>query len=295
MKIKKLAAIDIGSNAVRLLINDIYENGDNPIFNKETLVRVPIRLGKDVFSGGKISGYNINRLTDTLNSFKLLINVFQAEDYLVYGTSALREAENGTEVISMIKERTGVTIELINGEQEAELFFNNKLEEYISDNKNYVYVDVGGGSTDICFFTHKKEKISKSFKVGTVRFLEGKVEESEIKEMKQWILKTTKGKDVEIIGAGGNINHVRRRFFTDDPKKISYTQLSKKYEEVKELTVEERMKYFQMKPDRADVIEPALFIYTSIMKWTNAKNIHVPKIGVADGMIQFLYKKNKKK
>ena len=295
MKIKKLAAIDIGSNAVRLLINYIYESEKTPIFNKETLVRVPLRLGKDVFSDGKISGYNINRLSDTLNAFKLLINVFQVEDYMVYGTSALRESENGKEVIEMIKERTGIVIELIEGEKEAELILSQKLDDLLTDNKNYVYVDVGGGSTDICIFKHKGEKISNSFKIGTVRFLEGKVEEEQMDEMKKWILKNTKAKEVELIGSGGNINHVRRHFFETEQETITYNQLNKKYKEIKKLSVEERMKQFQMKPDRADVIEPALNIYTSIMKWTDAQFIHVPKIGVSDGMIQHLYyKKNKK-
>jgi exopolyphosphatase / guanosine-5'-triphosphate,3'-diphosphate pyrophosphatase len=294
MKITKIAAIDIGSNAVRFLVNDIYENGDNPLFNKETLIRVPIRLGKDVFSSGKISGYNINRLADALNAFKLLINVFQVDDYMVYGTSALREAENALEVIEMIKERTDITIELIQGEQEAELILNNKqLEVFLLDNKDYLYVDVGGGSTDICFFNKIGEKKSKSFKIGTVRFLEEKVEESHINEMRIWVKETTKGKSVELIGSGGNINHVRRRFFEIEKEKISYTELNEKYKEVKQMTIEERIKNFQMKADRADVIEPALQIYTSIMKWADAKYIHVPKIGVSDGMIQYLYNKNR--
>lgn len=294
MKIKKIAAIDIGSNAVRLLINYVYENGKNPIFNKETLIRVPIRLGKDVFSNGKISGFNINRLSDTINAFKLLINVFQVEDFMVYGTSALREAENGKEIIEIIKDRTDITIQLIQGEEEAELILNQTLENYLLDNKNYLYVDVGGGSTDICYFSNKTDKLSKSFKVGTVRFLEDKVEQKEINEMKDWIIKTIKGKSIEIIGSGGNINHVRRRFFETEKEKISYSLLNKKYKELKALSIEERMKQFQMKPDRADVIEPALYIYTSIMKWTDAKHILVPKIGVADGMIQHLYQKSKK-
>ncbi|MFA9289657.1 MAG: exopolyphosphatase [Solirubrobacteraceae bacterium] len=294
MNAVKIAAVDIGSNAVRLLINDVYENNGNTIFNKVTLIRVPIRLGKDVFSVGKISGYNINRLSDTLNSFKLLLGVYQVNDYIVCATSALREAENGNEVIDIIKERTGVNIELISGKKEAELILNFKLEQLFEPNKNYLFVDVGGGSTDICFYNQKNKNISASFKVGTVRSLEGKVSKNETKKLKDWVQEITKGIDIELIGSGGNINHVRRRFFEKEPDKITTQELDSIYQEIKKYSIQDRITKFGMNPDRADVIEPALEIYTSIANWADAKIIHIPKIGVADSLIQYLYKKLKK-
>ncbi len=294
MNAVKIAAVDIGSNAVRLLINNVYENNGNTIFNKVTLIRVPIRLGKDVFSVGKISGYNINRLSDTLNSFKLLLGVYQVNDYIVCATSALREAENGNEVIDIIKERTGVNIELISGKKEAELILNFKLEQLFEPNKNYLFVDVGGGSTDICFYNQKNKNISASFKVGTVRSLEGKVSKNETKKLKDWVQEITKGIDIELIGSGGNINHVRRRFFEKEPDKITTQELDSIYQEIKKYSIQDRITKFGMNPDRADVIEPALEIYTSIANWADAKIIHIPKIGVADSLIQYLYKKLKK-
>lgn len=295
MKIRKLAAIDIGSNAMRLLINYVYEiPGNKPVFNKTSIVRMPIRLGEDVFIAKKISEKNEARLTDAMKAYKLMMDIYGIEKYYAYATSAMREASNGKELVKKIKKSTGIEIEIISGITEAELIFATELQSFILDENNYLYVDVGGGSTELTLITNGEVSLSKSFSIGTVRLLEGKVEKSVYPEMKKWIEDNIRSFDVDLIGSGGNINHVYKYSGVQLGKPLRGAYLRNRYKVIRLMSYEERLQELNMKPDRADVVEYALEIYTKVMKWSRAKKIHVPKIGISDGMIRKLHADIKK-
>lgn len=294
MNIRKLAAIDIGSNAMRLLINYVYEiPGSKPVFNKTSIVRMPIRLGEDVFIEKKISDKNIDRLVEAMQAYKLMMKIYGVEHYLAYATSAMRESTNGKQVVKKIKKKTGIEIQIIDGTTEAELIFATELQNFVLDKNNYLYVDVGGGSTELTLITDGEVKLSKSFPVGTVRLLEGKVEKQVYPEMKKWIEENIRMYTVDLIGSGGNINHVYKYSGVQLGKPLRGAYLRNRYKVVREMEYEERLKELNMKPDRADVVEYALEIYTKVMKWSRAKRIFVPKIGISDGMIRYLYEKVK--
>ncbi|WP_317614919.1 Ppx/GppA phosphatase family protein [Apibacter adventoris] len=295
MNIHTYAAIDIGSNAIRLLINTIYETPQSVTFNKTSLVRVPIRLGQDVFTVGKISKKTINRLADAMTAYKLLMKIYNVDRYRAFATSAMREAENSSEVIKKVKEKSGIKIEIISGKEEAKVIFSSELRNYLESDNYYLYVDVGGGSTEISLLNKGSVLYSQSFPIGTVRLLDGKVEESYIpKVIKPWVEKITQNKHIELIGSGGNINYIFKESGKKEGKFLSYHYIHQQYELLKNLTYEERIEKFNMKPDRADVVVPALLIYNSIMRYAHATRIHIPKIGVADGMINLMFKRNRK-
>lgn len=294
MKIKKLAAIDIGSNAMRLLIKNVYEIPNNkPVFNKTSIVRMPIRLGEDVFIEKKISQKNTTRLVNAMKAYKLMMDIYGVEHYLAYATSAMRESENGKEIVKKIKQQSGINIQIIDGNTEAELIFATELQNFILDENNYLYVDVGGGSTELTLITNGKVSTSRSFPIGTVRLLEGKVESSVYPEMKTWIEQNVYKYGVDLIGSGGNINHVYKYSGVKLGKPLSGTYLRSRYKVIREMSYEQRLKELNMKPDRADVVEFALEIYTKVMKWSKAQKIFVPKIGISDGMIRYLYQQIK--
>lgn len=296
MNIHTYAAIDIGSNAIRLLINTIYETPQSVTFNKTSLVRVPIRLGQDVFTVGKISKKTINRLADAMTAYKLLMKIYNVDRYRAFATSAMREAENSSEVIKKVKEKSGIKIEIISGKEEAKVIFSSELRNYLESDNYYLYVDVGGGSTEISLLNKGSVLYSQSFPIGTVRLLDGKVEESYIpKVIKPWVEKITQNKHIELIGSGGNINYIFKESGKKEGKFLSYHYIHQQYELLKNLTYEERIEKFNMKPDRADVVVPALLIYNSIMRYAHATRIHIPKIGVADGMINLMFKRNRKR
>lgn len=293
MEIKKIASIDVGSNAIRLLINTIYVGKDYPTYNKTSLIRVPIRLGRDVFLEGKISGYNIHRLIDTMKAFKLLMNVHEVEHFRACATSAMREAKNGQEVIDIIKEKSELDLEIINGKEEAGILLDTELQSIINPDENYIFVDVGGGSTEISFLRKGKIDFSKSFKVGSVRLMENKVDVIEYKEsMKNWVKKNIKKEDFSIIGSGGNINFAFKHSGNSIGVPLTYEYLKELKAKLEEMTLEERLEKLNIRLDRADVVTYALDIYCNIMKWSGSKYIHVPKIGLADGIIQNLYHKH---
>ncbi len=294
MKIKKYAAIDIGSNAIRLLINNIITiKGEEPQFKKSSLVRVPIRLGADTFVKGKISSENRKRMIDALNAFKLLMKIHKVEKYRACATSAMREASNGIETIEEIYQETGVKIDLIDGKTEAAIIFSTDLREFIKENASYLYVDVGGGSTEFTVFSNGKIINSKSFKMGTVRLLNKMDNKKELwKEMEKWIVKNTKNlKRLSLIGSGGNINKIFKMSGKAPGKSLSYIYLNAHYKFLKQLSYQERITELGLNPDRADVIIPASKIYLNAMKWSGATKIYVPKIGLSDGIIKTLYKK----
>jgi exopolyphosphatase/guanosine-5'-triphosphate,3'-diphosphate pyrophosphatase len=296
MDIKRYAAIDIGSNGVRLLISNILLEKDlPPIFRKSALVRVPIRLGADTFETGNISENNIERMSDAMKAFKLLMNVHGVEKYRACATSAMREALNGQKVIQDIKENSGVQIEIIDGKKEAEIIASTDLYDMLEEHKDYLYVDVGGGSTEFTYISNGRKVASKSFKIGTVRLIEARDNLTQVwEEAENWVKKQTEhSEEVTLIGSGGNIVRVYKMSNTGIGKPISLDYLKKQYKYLSGLTYDQRIRDVGLNPDRADVIIPALLIYISSMKWSNAKKIIVPKFGLADGIIKTLYKEKK--
>jgi len=294
LQIKKFAAIDIGSNAIRLLIaNVIISEDKEPQFKKSSLVRVPIRLGADVFANdGTISDANTNRLVNALEAFKLLMDVHGVEKYKACATSAMREASNGSEITAKILSQTGVKIDVIGGKEEAAIISSTDLNELIEGDNSYLYVDVGGGSTEFTLFSKGKIVSSKSFKMGTVRLLNNKksVNKEIFSNVEKWIKKNTKDlKRVSLIGSGGNINKLFKMSGRGEGKPISFIYLNAQYQFLKQMSYDERVSELSLNSDRADVIIPATKIYLSAMKWSGARKIYVPKIGLSDGIIKTLY------
>uniref|UniRef100_UPI0039A5369C Ppx/GppA phosphatase family protein n=1 Tax=Ornithobacterium rhinotracheale TaxID=28251 RepID=UPI0039A5369C len=289
MKITKLAAIDIGSNAVRLLVSAIYEEEGRVTFNKTSLVRVPIRLGEDAFVRGEISEENEKRLIQAMTAYKLLMDVHQVQGYCAFATSAMREVKNGKEIVQKIREKAGVNLEIIDGQKEGQIIFETELKEYINNKNAYLYIDVGGGSTELTILAHGKMLNTRSFNIGTVRWLNGKVDSSYLtREVKPWVMENCKNLgNIEMIGSGGNINHIFK--YSGKKKSLSFTYLNQQRKILSALDFEDRLSIYNMKPDRGDVIIPALEIYTSVMKFAKAKKMYVPKIGLADGMVQYMY------
>lgn len=297
ISIKKFAAIDIGSNAIRLLVSNVITTKDTaPQFKKSALVRVPIRLGADSFVEGTISEKNTDRMINAIKAFKLLMNVHGVESYKACATSAMREASNGLEIIEKIYQKTGVKINIISGKEEAEIISSTDLHELISGDKSYLYVDVGGGSTEFTIFSKGKIIISKSFKIGTVRILNNKKEKNKdaFKKIENWIKDNTKGhRKISLIGSGGNINKLFKMSGRTEGAPISYIYLNAQYQFLKNMSYSDRITELSLNPDRADVIIPATKIYLSAMKWSGARKIYVPKIGLADGIIKSLFYNSK--
>ncbi len=291
INIKKYAAIDIGSNAVRLLISNIIEEKGKPVrFKKSSLVRVPIRLGADVFIEGKISETNILRMKDTMLAFNLLMKSHHVYKYKACATSAMREASNGTQVAEIIAKESNVNIDIIGGEEEAAIIAATDLHAYIDNTKTYLYVDVGGGSTEFTIFHLGEQVESKSFKIGTVRLLNDIVKKGTWQSLEDWIKSSTQKYDaVEIIGSGGNINKIFKISGKAIGKPLTYFYLTSYYNKLNSYSYEERITELDLNQDRADVIIPATRLYLSTMKWSKAKYIYVPKIGLSDGIIKGLY------
>lgn len=291
INIKKYAAIDIGSNAMRLLVaNIIEEKGKETQFSKSSLVRVPIRLGQDAFTVGEISEENIERMIDAMKAFKLLMKVHKVEKYMACATSAMREAYNGKEVVELIRKKADIRIEIIDGKKEAAIIASTDLHYLLKTEKTYLYVDVGGGSTEFSLFSNGKMIVSKSFKVGTVRVINGMVSDIVWHEIEKWIKAHTAEYDlVTLIGSGGNINKVFKMSGKLQEKPLSYMYLHTQYALLNRLSYEQRVSELGLNPDRADVIVPALQVYLNAMKWSGARNIYVPKIGLSDGIIKALY------
>lgn len=290
-KTEKYAAIDIGSNAIRLLIATVNMFDDfAPVFKKTSLVRVPIRLGQDVFTQGEISQYNQQRMIKTMKSYQHLMDVHEVLDYKAYATSAMRDASNGLDISRKIKKDTGIKIEIIDGSHEAAIIAMTDLHSIIDQEKVYLYVDVGGGSTEFTLFANGNAVASRSFKIGTVRLLNDMVKSSLWHEAEAWVKEVCEPFDrIELIGSGGNINNIFKNSGKAYGKPLSYFYLASYYEKLQSYTYEERMYHLALNQDRADVIIPACRIYLRAMKWSEAKNVHVPKIGLTDGIIKSIY------
>lgn len=291
LNIKKYAAIDIGSNAVRLLISNIIEEKGKPTkFKKCSLVRVPIRLGADVFVKQKISKQNTERMVDTMLAFNLLMKSHKVEMYKACATSAMRDANNGPQVVKQILEKSDIKIDIIGGEEEAAIIAATDLNAYIDNNKTYLYVDVGGGSTEFSVIDRGETVVSRSFKIGTVRLLNDIVKKETWKELEDWIKINTKKFDkIDLIGSGGNINKIFKVSGKSMGKPLTFFYLTSYYNMLQTYSYEERITELNLNQDRADVIIPATRIYLSAMKWSGAKDIYVPKIGLSDGIIKSLY------
>jgi exopolyphosphatase / guanosine-5'-triphosphate,3'-diphosphate pyrophosphatase len=291
----KLAAIDIGSNAARLLISEVTEEKKGELqFNKLNLVRVPLRLGFDVFETGEISKQKINKVVETIKAYKHLLNIYDVKHVKACATSAMRDAKNAQDIIRKVKLETGVEIKVISGNEEASFIYENHIAENLDKEHSYLYIDVGGGSTELTFFAEGKLKFKESFNIGTIRLLKGLVNDTQWDEMKEFIKLGTKGhQDVIAIGSGGNINKVFSLSKRKEGKPLSHELLRDYLREMSSLTLEERMKQYKLREDRADVVVPALQIYVNVMRWADIEEIYVPKIGLADGLIHLLYEEVK--
>ncbi len=287
----KLAAIDIGSNAARLLITDVIEGiGHAPEFSKLNLVRVPLRLGFDVFETGEISDHRINMIIEGMKAYSHLLKLYEVENVIAYATSAMRDAKNGKEIIKKVKDETGINIEIISGDLEASIIYETHVAEKMDTNNSYLYIDVGGGSTELNLFSEGKLIFKKSFNIGTIRLLKNLVEEKTWNEMKDMIKAKTKGfKKIVAIGTGGNINKIFSISKKKDGKPLELDLLKEYYKQFSSVSLKDRIRLFKFREDRADVIVPALQIYINVMRWADADEILVPKIGLVDGLIQHLY------
>lgn len=287
----RLAAIDIGSNAARLLISEvIINNASEPVFNKLNLVRVPLRLGFDVFEYEEISRGKTGMLLETMKAYKHLINAYGVKHIKACATSAMRDAQNARDIIREVKMETGITIEIINGETEAGIIYENHIAEHLSKDDSYLYIDVGGGSTELTFYANDQLIFKQSFNIGTIRLLKSMVSEAQWDSMKAFIKTNTKNfPEITAIGSGGNINKIFSLSKKKEGRPLSLESLREYYKEFSSFTGGERMKMYKLREDRADVIVPALLIYISVMKWADAGEMYVPRIGLADGLIQHLY------
>ena len=291
-----LAAIDIGSNAARLLISDVQKvNDGKTIFNKLNLVRVPLRLGFDVFGSNIISSEKKIMLVETMKSFRHLMNAYNVEALKACATSAMRDAENANEIIATVQKEAGILIEVIDGDMEANLIYENHVAENMDNDHSYMYIDVGGGSTEISFFCNGILTYKKSFNIGTIRIIKNMVTTVHWEELKSTIKAVTKDqKAVVAIGSGGNINKVFSLSKRKEGRPLPLELLKEYLDELEPMSIKQRILKYEFRDDRADVIVPALQIYVNAMRWAGAQEIYVPKIGLADGLIQHLWEEVKK-
>jgi len=287
-----LAAIDIGSNAARLLITEtsVYKDGTVD-YTKLNLLRIPLRLGFDVFDKGFISEEKKGKLIETLKAYRHLMNIYNVEAWRVCATSAMRDATNSAEILREVKALTGLDIEIITGQEEANIIYETHIAENLSFNKSYMYIDVGGGSTEVTLFAKNQIVFKESFNIGTIRLLRNKVADEQWEHMK-WYIKThvKDYQPIEAIGSGGNINKIFSISKRKEGKPLPLDLLKDYYKELGYTSIEDRKHLYHFRDDRADVIVPALQIYIAIMRWADADEIYVPKVGLADGLVQMLYK-----
>jgi exopolyphosphatase/guanosine-5'-triphosphate,3'-diphosphate pyrophosphatase len=289
----RYAAIDIGSNAVRLLIADIKQNEATISFKKNTLIRVPLRLGDDAFLDKKISVKKIEDLLKTMVAFRNLIDVYKVSEYMACATSAMREATNGAEIVAMIKKDAGIDLEIVEGQREAKIIYASHIEESLDQKKNYLYIDVGGGSTELSVFSKGEMIASRSFNLGGIRILDNQDKDETWAEMKEWVKSQAQNhKNLSGIGTGGNINKLFKMSDQKDGSALSLTKLKVLYDYLNSFSLKDRINVLGLNHDRADVIIPASEIYLSVMKWGGVKQIFVPRVGLVDGIIQLLIEEN---
>jgi exopolyphosphatase/guanosine-5'-triphosphate,3'-diphosphate pyrophosphatase len=292
----RLAAIDIGSNAARLLVSEpsVYKDGTVD-FTKLSLLRIPLRLGFDVFEKGFVTDQKKKKLIETMKAYKLLMDIYDVETYRACATSAMRDASNGSKILEEIAAETGIEVSIITGQEEASVLYETHIADNLSDNKSYLYIDVGGGSTEITLLSKNQTIFKESFNIGTIRILSNKVTDEAWEHMK-WYIKTF-ARDyhpLEAIGTGGNINKIFSISKRKEGKPLPFELLKDYYKELSNTSIEDRKHLYQFRDDRADVIVPALQIYISVMRWAEADEIYVPKIGLADGLVKMLYAERSK-
>lgn len=287
------AAIDIGSNAIRLLIASILSDNGKTTFKKTTLIRVPLRLGDNAFVEHRISEQKSEELIKTMSAFKNLMDVYHVEDYMACATSALREAQNGPDLVKIIKEKVGINLEIVEGQREANIIYSSHIDQSFDYDKNYLYIDVGGGSTELSVFHKGKPVASKSFNLGTIRILDHQDKAETWDDLKQWINTETKNyKHLIGIGTGGNINKLFKLAGEKEGEPMSIQKLQTQSDFLNTHSLEERIVKLGLNQDRADVIIPACHIFLTVMKTAGIKQIHVPKVGMVDGIINLLIEKN---
>tara|TARA_A100001011_G_scaffold137657_1_gene145221 strand:+ start:324 stop:1205 length:882 start_codon:yes stop_codon:yes gene_type:complete len=291
MKIKKYAAIDIGSNAVRMLVSNVIKYKKEQVILKNAFIRVPIRLGEDSFTSGTISKKNKKRIVKSMKAFKLLMKVHGVKEYIAYATSALREAKNGKKVVKEVFTKSGVQIEIIDGKKEAKIISNTNIFNVVGNEKTFLYVDIGGGSTEFSVLKNGKRIHSKSFKIGTVRLLNNRVSQEMWHYAEKWVKeKTNENQKIYLLGTGGNINKLHKMANIKDNRPITYLTLNALYSKLSKMTFEERIVELGLNPDRSDVILPAAQLFLRTLNWSDSKVIYVPKVGLSDGMIHELCK-----
>lgn len=289
----RYAAIDIGSNAVRLLIADIIQTEKVVSFKKNTLIRVPLRLGDDAFLEKQISAKKTEELIKTMIAFRHLMDVYKVSDYMACATSAMREAKNGGSIVNEIKEKAGIALDIVEGQREANIIYSSHIEQTLDRKKNYLYIDVGGGSTELSVFSNGELIASKSFNLGGIRILDNQDKEETWAEMKDWIKNKAQAfKNLSGIGTGGNINKLFRMADGKDNSPLTLVKLRSLYLYLNSFSLKDRINVLGLNQDRADVIIPAAEIYMAVMKWGGVKQIFVPRVGLVDGIIQLLIDKN---
>jgi exopolyphosphatase/guanosine-5'-triphosphate,3'-diphosphate pyrophosphatase len=294
--ILRFASVDIGSNAIRLLLCNVYEGGAEPLFKKAELIRFPLRLGEDAFLKGYIQESTIQKLIKIMKAFRYLIDAYEAVAYRACATSAMREASNKKEVIDRVWQEAGMQIEVIEGRLEAEIIYSNHIAEHLETENSYLYIDVGGGSTELTLFSEGKVVDSASYNIGTIRLLHDKITKDQWRDFKDQVkLIAGRNKPIVAIGSGGNINKIFKIAGRKESQFLSFTKLKECYDYVSTFTLEQRMRDLKLNPDRADVIIPAFRIFIAIMKSAEIDRIMVPQVGLSDGIIHLLYDDFRKK
>lgn len=292
----KFAAIDIGSNAIRLLLSHVYDDGTIVKFTKAELIRIPIRLGEDAFLKGKISKDKSDKLISAMKAFKHLIDVYAPVDYRACATSAMRDAANGLKIIKKIKKEAKLKVEIIDGKTEANIIFSNHIEQYLDHTKSYLYIDIGGGSTELTLFSNNKIIASQSFNIGTIRLLHQQINHHLWQQLTSWITKyIPPNQHLIAIGSGGNINKLHKMLIQKKNKNVSTQHIQEMYQTLSSYTYQQRITELSLNPDRADVIVPASQILLKVLQTANINEMICPQIGLADGIIHQLYDQYKLK
>ena len=286
----RFAAIDVGSNAMRLFFCRVLENGEGPTFIKESMIRMPLRLGHDAFTENKISDETCDKFVNTMYGFNSLMQAYEPISFKACATEAMRQASNGLDLVDRVKEETGISLNIITGKEEANIIISTHIDRYLQKDQHCLYVDVGGGSTELTLIKNKETLFSKSFSIGSVRLLEEQVSADDWSTMKEWIVdKTSTITNIQSIGSGGNINKILTLLEKSKGKSVSFKEIKSIIKKIKPFSIHDRIVKLGLRPDRADVIVHAGKIYSKCMKWSGANNMIVPQVGLADGMISQLY------
>jgi len=286
----RFAAVDVGSNAMRLFFCRVLENSHGPTFVKESMIRMPLRLGHDAFTAGNISNDTCDRFVDTMHGFKALVRAYDPITFKACATSAMRQAENGMELVGRVKIETGIDLNIISGEEEARIIIATHIDRHLKPQQHCLYVDVGGGSTELTLIIAKKALASRSFPIGSVRLLEKQVTKADWTGMEEWIVnKTTNINNIQSIGSGGNINKILTLLLKAKGNSVTIAEIESTIRKIEPYSIHDRVVKLKLRPDRADVIVHAGEIYSRCMQWSGAREMIVPQVGLPDGIVSQLY------